>query len=182
MLSQAKSVSAESQETGLWLWQGGAPPPQSRPAPLSRGRGIAGRIVAAGRSIRWIAPAGGLILVLLAGSFMLRSTPLDRRISADTRATSPQPESTLIPSHSLISPPSIELPDVRLDQVQMPTPPAAQTMARPAEGQTVNRRAQRRSPTSVRGNSASFARRGSPVLIPGVLTPPKDQTKPTKEE
>ena len=182
MLAQAKSISAESRETGLWLWQGEAPPPRSHPEPLSRGRGILGRIVAAARSIRWIAPAGGLILILLAASLLLRSPPLDRRISAGTRAVSPQPGSTLIPSHSLISPPSIELPDVRLDQVQMPPPPAAQMMARPADGQMVNRRAQHRSPTSVRGTSASFARRGSPVLTPGVLTPPKDQTKQTKEE
>jgi hypothetical protein len=174
VLSQAKSVSAESQETGLWLWQGEAPPPRSRPELLSRARGILGRIVAATRSIRWIAPAGGLIFILLAGSLVLHSMALDGRISADTRAASPQPGSTLIPSRSLVSPPSIELPDVRLDQAQMPAPPASQMTARPAEGQMVNRRAQRRSPTNVRGTSAAFARRGSPVLIPGVLTPPKD--------
>ena len=177
MLSQPKLVSAESQETGLWLWRGEAPPPRSRPEPLSRARGILGRIVAAARSIRWIAPAGGLILILLTATLVLRSTALDRKIPVDTHAVSPRPGSTLIPSHSLIPPPSIELPGVRLDQVQMPPPPAAQMMARPAEGQMVKRRVQARSPASVRGTRASFAHRGSPVLIPGVLTPPKDQAK-----
>ena len=169
MLPQAKSVSAESQETGLWLWQGEAPPPRSRPGPLSRGRVILDRIVAAARWTGWIAPAGGLIFILLAALLVLRSTALDRRISADMRAASPQPGSTLIATHLLTPPLSIELPDVRLDQVEIPT--AA------SEGQMVKRRAQRRSPPSVRRTHASFARRGSPVLVPGVLTPPKDRTE-----
>jgi hypothetical protein len=177
VLPQAKTVSAESQESGLWLWQGEAPPPRSRPEPLSRGRVFLDRIVAAARWTGWKAPAGGLILILLAASLVLRSTPLDGQISADTRAVSPQPGSTLISTRSLIPPPSIELPDVALDQVRMPPAASTQMIAQPAEGQMVKRRAQRRSPPSVRRAHASFARRGSPVLIPGVLTPPKDQTE-----
>jgi hypothetical protein len=172
VLPQTKTVSAESQETGLWLWQGKAPPPQSRSEPLSRRRVILDRIVAAARWTGWIAPAGGLILILLAASLVLRSTALDRRISADTRAALPQPGSMLIATHLLIPQPSIELPDVGL---RMPPAASAQMMAQPREGQTVKRRAQRRSPPRVRRTHASFARRGSPVLIPGVLTPPKDQ-------
>src|ERR1700740_1038715 len=89
VLSQAKSVSAESQETGLWLWQGDAPPPRSRPEPLSGGRVILGRIVAVARWTGWIAPAGGLILILLAVALVLRSTAPDMRISADKRAVPP---------------------------------------------------------------------------------------------
>jgi hypothetical protein len=177
VLPQAKTVSAESQETGLWLWQGEAPPPRSRPEPLSRGRAILDRIVAAARWTGWIAPAGGLTLILLAASLVLRSTALDRRISADTRAVSPQPGSTLIATHLLIPQPSIDLPDVGLDQMRMPPAASTQMIAQPAESQMVKRRAQRRSPPSVRRTHASFARRGSPVLIPGVLTPPKDQTE-----
>ena len=109
-------MSAESQETGLWLWQAEAPPPQSRPEPLSGGRVILGRIVAAARWTGWIAPAGGLLLTLLATSLVLRSTALDRRISVDTRTVFPQSASPLIATHSLIPPPSIELPGLRLDQ------------------------------------------------------------------
>jgi hypothetical protein len=174
VLPQAKSVSAESQETGLWLWQGKAPPPRSRPEPISRGRVILDRIIAAARWTGWIAPAGGLVLILLAASLVLPSTALDRRILGGTRAVSPQPGSTLIATHSLIPPPSIELPDVALDKVQMPPAAPTHMMAQPTEGQMVKRRAQRRSPPSVRRTHASFARRGSPVLLPGVLTPPKD--------
>ena len=177
MLSQAKSVSAESQETGLWLWQGEAPPPRSRPDPLSGGRVILGRIVAAARRAGWIAPAGGLILILLAASLVLHSTAMDRRISADTRTVSSQPASPLIATHSLIPPPSIELPGIRLDHVQMPPAASMQMMAQPREGQMVKRRAQHRSPPSVRRTHASISRRGSPVPFPGVLTPPKDQTE-----
>jgi hypothetical protein len=172
MLPQAKTVSAESQETGLWLWQGEAPPllqgeapsQRFRSEPLSVGRVILNRIVAAARWTGWITSAGGLILILLASSLVLRSTALDGRISPDARAVSPQPRSPLIATRSLIPAPSIELPDVRLDLVRMP-----------AEGQMVRTRAERRSPPSVRRTHA-FAGRGSPVLIPGVLTPPKDQT------
>jgi hypothetical protein len=175
--SQAKSVSAESQETGLWLWRGEAPPPRSSPEPLSGGRVILGRIVAAARWTGWIAPAGGLLLVLLATSLVLRSTALDRRISVDTRTVSPQAASPLIATHSRIPPPSIELPGLRLDQVQMPPTASMQMMAQPTEGQMVKGRAQRRSPPSVRRTRASSSRRGSPVPFPGVLTPPKDQTE-----
>ena len=177
MLPEAKAVSAESQDSGLWLWQGQAPPPRFRTEPSSRGRVILDRVVAAVRWTGWIAPAGGLILILLAASLVLRSAPLDRRISGDTRAVSPQLGSTLIATHSLIPPPSIQLPDVGLDQLRMPPASSTQMIAQPAEGQMVKRRAQGRSPPSVRRTHASFARRGSPVLIPGVLTPPKDQTE-----
>jgi hypothetical protein len=52
-----------------------------------------------------------------------------------------------------------------------------QMMVQPTEGQMVRRRAQRRLAPSVRRTHASFARKGSPVLIPGVLTPPKDYTE-----
>lgn len=177
MLPEAKSVSAESEETGLWLWQGEALPPRSRPAPLSRGRVILDRIVVAARWTGWIPPAGGLVLILPAASLVLCSTALDKRVSTDTRAVSPQPGPTLIATRSPIPPPTIELPDVGLDLVQMPLAASTQMMAQPAQGQMVKRRAQRRSPPSVRGTHASFARKGSPVLIPGVLTPPKDQTE-----
>jgi len=174
VLSQAKSLSAESEETGLWLWQGEAPPPRSRREDLSRRRSILGRILAAPRWTGWIGRAGGLIFILLPASLVLRSTPLDGEIPADARVVSPQPRSTLVATHSLIPPPSIELPNLRLEQVQMPLSAATQIMPEPREGQIANSRAQARSPTSVRRTHTRFARRGSPVLIPGLLTPPKD--------
>ena len=158
MSPEAKSVGAESQQPGLWLWQGKAPPPRSRSEPSSRGRVILERIVAAVRWTGRIAPVGGLILISLAAPLVLRSTTLDKRISADTRAQSLQLGSTLIAPNSLIPPPSIELPDVGSDQVRMPPAAFAQMMARPAEGQMVKRRAQRRSPPSVRRTHTAFAR------------------------
>jgi hypothetical protein len=176
-MPQAESVSAESPETGLWLWQGEAPPPRSGPKPPWRARVILARIVDAARSASWIARAGGLILILLTGSLVLRPTALDRRISAETPAVSPQPGSTLVVTHSPINPPSIEFPDVGLDLARMPPVESAQMMAQPAEGQMVKRRAHRRSPPSVRRTHELFARRGSPFLIPGVLTPPQDQAE-----
>jgi hypothetical protein len=182
MQPQAKTVSTESQETGLWLWQGNAPPPwqggapsqRSRPERLSVGRVILNRIVAAARWTGWIASASGLILILLASSLVLRSTALDRRISADAPAVSPQPRSTLIATRSLIPALAIELPDVRLDLVRMPPAASTRMMAQPAGGQMVRTRTERRPPPSVRRTHAG---RGSPVLIPGVLTPPKNQTE-----
>lgn len=174
MLSQAESLSAESQETGLWLWQGEEPPPRSRREHLSRGRSILGRIFAAPRWTGWIGRAGRLIFILLTASLVLRSTALDKQIPADAPVVSPQPGSTLVATHSLISPPSIELPNVRSEQVQMPLSAATQIMPEPREGRIANRRAQPRSPTSIRRTHTWSARRGSPVLIPGLLTPPKD--------
>ena len=174
MLPEVKSVSAESQETGLWLWQGEAPLPRSCPEPLFHGRAISDRIIAAARCTAWVAAASGFVLILLTESLVLPSPPLDRRISADTRAVSPQPGSTLIATHSLIPPPAIELPNVALDQMRMPPAASAQMMSQPTEGHMVKKRAQRRSPTGVRRTHASFAPGGSPVVIPGVLTPPKD--------
>jgi hypothetical protein len=178
VLSQASLGSAEGQETGLWLWQGKALPSRPRSEPLSRGREILDRVIAASRWTGWIAPAGGLILISLAASLVLwRSTALDRRISADARAVSPQSGSTLIATHSLIPPPSIEFPDVRFDQVQIPPTASIQMIVRPTEGQMVRRRAQRPLAPSIRRTHSSFARKGSPVLIPGVLTPPNDYTE-----
>ena len=163
VLPQAETVSAESQETGLWLWQGRAPPSRS---PSPRGRVILDRIVAAVRWTGWIAPAGGLILILLAASLVLRSTAPDRQFSVETRAGSPQPGSTLIAPHALIPPPSIELPAVGLDQVRMPPATFAQMMAPPAQGQMVKRRAQRRSPPSVRRTHTAFARNSDAISRP----------------
>jgi hypothetical protein len=158
VLLEAKSVRAESQDSGLWLWQGQAPPPRSRPEPSSRGPVILDRIVAGVRWTRRIAPAAGLILISLAASLVLRSTTLDKRISADTRAQSLQPGLTLIAPHSLIPPPSIELPDVGSVQVRIPPAAFAQMMAQPAEGQMVKRRTLRRSPPRVRRTHTAFAR------------------------
>jgi hypothetical protein len=156
VVPEAKSVGAASQDPGLWLWQGKAPPPRSCSEPSSRGRVILDWIVSSVRWARRIAPAGGFILISLAASLVLRSTTSDRGISADARAQSLQPASTLIAPHSLIPPPSIELPDVGLDQVRMPAA-FAQMMARSTEGQMV-KQAQRRSPPSVRRTHTAFTR------------------------
>jgi hypothetical protein len=173
VLSHAKSISAETQNAGLWLLHGEAPP-RSPPEPVSRPRQLLDHIASAARWAGWMAPAGGLILILLAVSLVLRSAPPGAGLSAGLPAVAPQPMSPLVAGHSLIPPPSTQLPDVRLDHVQMPPLASAQTMTQPTEGQMVKWRERRKSPASVRRTHASFARRGPPVLIPGVLTPPKD--------
>jgi len=173
VLSHAKSISAETQNAGLWLLHGEAPPPRSPPEPVSRARQLLDHTASA-RWAGWMAPAGGLILILLAVSLVLRSGPPGAGLSAGLPAVAPQPMSPLVAAHSLMPPPSIQLPDVRLDHVQMPPPASAQMKTQPTEGQMVKWRERRKSPASVRRTHASFAHRSSPVLIPGVLTPPKD--------
>lgn len=174
VLSHAKSIAAESQTAGLWLLHGEAPPPRSPPEPISRGRQLLGRIASAARWAGWMAPAAGLILILLAVSLVLHPAPPGERPSGSMSAVAPQPSSPLVAAHSLIPPLSIQLPDLRLDQVQLPPAASAQMMTEPTERQMVKKREQRRSPASVKRSHTSFARRGSPVLIPGLLTPPKD--------
>ena len=174
VMSDVKSINAESRETGLWLWHGDTPPPRSPPGSLSRRRQILDRIVSVSRWTRWTVPVGISLLMVLAASLVLRSTPSEERPSAGTGAVAPQTGSLLIATHTLISPPSIELADIRLDQLKMPPTAADQTTAQPPEGPMVKQRVARRSPANSARAHASFACRGSPVLIPGVLTPPKD--------
>jgi hypothetical protein len=172
-MSDAKSVNAEIRETGLWLWHGETPSPRSPPRSLSRTRQILDRIVSVSRWTGWTVPVGVSLLVVLAASLVLRSTPLEERPSAGTGAIAPQTGSLLIATHTLISPPAIELAAIRLDQVKMPPPAADQMAAQPPEDPTVKKRV-RKSLAQVARAHALFARRGSPVVIPGVLTPPKD--------
>jgi hypothetical protein len=167
-------TNTESQEAGLWLWRGealpppSAPPPKSRIEPESRVQQILGSMVPAARWAGWMALLGGLAVALLAASAMLHPTPPEESVSVDTPAVSlsPVPSATVVPPS--VAPAPADLTEAQSDQTEVP--PAAQTLARPAETRVAKSRAQ--PPRTVRKTQASPVRRVTPTLIPGVLTPP----------
>jgi hypothetical protein len=166
---------AESQEAGLWLWRGEAlppppstPPPKSRVEPTSRVQQILGSMAPAARRAGWMVLLGGLAVALLAASAMLHPTPPEESVSVDTLAVSlpPVQSATVVPPS--VAPAPADLTEAQSDQTEVP--PAAQALARPAETRVGKSRAQ--PPRTVRKTQASPIRRGPPILIPGVLTPP----------
>jgi hypothetical protein len=153
-------ISTDIKEAGLWLWQGEAPPPPAPPRPKSRDRQFFRRFLLAARWAGWIAVPGGLALALLAVSMV---APPDRPVSADMPAVT-RPIAPVLPA---------EVAEVRLDQVQVPSArPAAEITARGPEPPMVNGRAQHQLSRTARKTHASRVRRGPPVPMAGVLTPP----------
>jgi hypothetical protein len=158
-------MSTESQESGLWLWHGEAPPSPSSSPPASRVRQILGRAVSAGRWGGWLALPGGLILGLLATSLLL-STPPDDLARADKPAVAVQPAPSPIVAPPLVPAPPGSLAGVQLDQVERPTAPTAQTVAGGTGRQVAKWRAHLTSSATGRKIHASFARRASRVFEP----------------
>jgi hypothetical protein len=171
--------STESQETGLWLWQGKRLSPPSPSQPASQVQQSLDRIVPVARLGGWMALTGGLALMsaLILLAVMLHLTLPDKPVPADARAVALPPVPSPTVAHPIIPTPPVELTDAQLDEVQMPSAPDAQMMARWAEHQVAKKRVQRTSHPTARKTHVSFARRGSPVLIPGVLTPPEQMTR-----
>lgn len=163
-------ISTDIKEAGLWLWQGEAPPPPAPPRPKSPDRQFFRRIIAAARWTGWIAVPAGLALAFLAVSMGARP---DRPVSADMPAVA-LPSA---PSPAVMRPIAPVLPaevtQTKLDQVQVPSArPAAKITARGPERPMVNGRAQHQLSRTARRTHASHVRRGPPVPIAGVLTPP----------
>jgi hypothetical protein len=79
--SDAVLISTDSKDTGLWLWQGEAPPTPALPRPKSHAQQILHRILPAVGWAGWIALPTGLILILIAISMMRHP---DDPVSADT--------------------------------------------------------------------------------------------------
>ena len=168
--ADAVLISTDSKEAGLWLWQGEAPSSPSLPRPKFRDRQILRRIMPAAGWGGWIAVPAGLALAFLAVSMLARP---DRPVSADMPAAA-LPSA---PSPAVTRPITPVLPaqatQAKLDQVQVPSArPAAKITARAPEPAMVKSRAQPQLSRRARKTHSSHIRRGPPVPLAGVLTPP----------
>ncbi len=163
-------ISTDIKEAGLWLWQGEVPPTAALPQPKSRDRQFLRRIMPAVRWAGWIAVPVGFALAFLAVSMVARP---DRPVSADTPAvalTSAQSPAVTRPIAPILP---AEVTEAKLDQVQVPSArPATKITAQGPEPPVVKGRAQHKLSRTARKTHASHVRRGPPVPIAGVLTPP----------
>jgi hypothetical protein len=149
-------ISTDSEEAGLWLWQGKAPPP-ALPRPKSRAQQFLRRITPAAGWAGWIALPAGLALASIAVSMMRHP---DGPVSPDTPAValSSAPSPTVARPIASVLP--AEATEAKLDQAQGPEPPV------------VKARAQYKLSRIASKTRASHVRRGPPVPMVGVLTPP----------
>ena len=166
----ARLVSADIKESGLWLWQGEAPPPPALRRPKYRDQQFLRRIVPAAGWAGWIAVPAGLALASLAVSMMPRP---DRPVSADTPggalSSSPSPAVT----RPIVPVPPAERTEARLDQAQVPSAPsAAKLSAQGPEPPVTKGRARHKSSRTGKRTHASHVRKGPLFPMPGVLTPP----------
>jgi hypothetical protein len=168
--ANAVLISTDNEEAGLWLWQGEAPPPPALPQAKPRAQQFLRRITSAAGWASWIAVPVGLALASIAVSMMPHP---DRSVSADTPAvalssapspTAASPIASLVPA---------EATEAKLTQVQPPSArPAAKITAQGTEPPVVTGRAQHKLSRTARKTHASQVRRGPPVPMAGVLTPP----------
>jgi hypothetical protein len=164
----ARLVSTDLKESGLWLWKGEAPPPQTRPK--SRNHRFLRRIMPAAGWSGWIAVPAGLALAFLAVSMIPRP---DKPISADRSAVA----RSSVPSPAVMPPivpvPPAEPTEAKLDQVQVPSAPStAKITAQGPEPPVVKGRAQHKLSRTARKTNASHVRKRPLFPRPGVLTPP----------
>jgi hypothetical protein len=168
----APLISTGSEEAGLWLWHGEAPPPPSLPLPKLGVRRILARMKPSARWAAWTAALpGGLALTLLAVSAMY-SAPPHRSEPADAPAVALAPTASPTTAPSIAAVPPAPPTEVQSDQTRASLAPAPQISGQGSEQPMVSSSAQRKSPRTVRKTHAQLVRRGPPVLIPGVLTPP----------
>lgn len=159
----AALISTDIKESGLWLWQGEVPPSPSLPQPKSRYQKILRRIMPVARWTGWIALPAGFALAFLAVSMIPRS---DKSVSANTPVSAHRPAAARTPA---------EPKEAQLDQVQLPSPPAAKIATQGPEPPLAKGRAERKLSRSARKTHAHRAhvRRGQLLFpMPGVLTPP----------
>ena len=161
-------ISSDIKESGLWLWQGEVPPSPSLPRPKSRDRQILRRIMPAAARAGWIAVPAGFVLAFLAVSIIPRP---DRPVSTPAVALSSAPSPAV--THPIVAVPPAELTKAQLDEVQVPSAPAAKITAQGPEPPVAKGRAQRKLSRTASKIHASHLRRGQPLFpMPGVLTPP----------
>jgi hypothetical protein len=167
----AAPLSNDSQEPGLWLWQGGeapphseAPPPASPARPPSRVERIAYLAGSAVRRARWMGPAGGWFLIGLAALVMAHALPGGEPMPGNMPAGATQP----VPSPSVTLPASPAPPAgmtvTQLGQLSAPSGSIVQRMAGRTEHKPAKWRAPRRSQFVVRRVHASLVPRWTSVL------------------
>src|SRR5437762_7908572 len=89
----------------------------------------------------WIAVPAGLALAFLAVSMIPRP---DRQVSADTPAAALSPAPSPTVAHPMVAIPPAELIEAQLDQVQVPSAPAAKMTAQGPEPPVAKGHAQRK--------------------------------------
>ena len=163
----APLVSTDLQESGLWLWQGDAPPPPALARPKSRDQRFLRRVMPAAGWAGWIAVPAGLALAFYSVSMLLRPVTLDRPAVALSSAPSPGVTRPIVPV------PPAELTEADLDKVLVPSEPrAAELTAQWPEPLVAKGRAQHKLSRIARKTHASHLRRPPLFPMPGVLTPP----------
>jgi hypothetical protein len=166
----AELVSTDIKESGLWLWQGEAPPPPALPRPKFRDRQFLRRILPAAGWVGWIAVPAGLALAFLAVSMMSRP---DRRVSADVPAVALSSAPPPAVTRPIVPVPPTERMEAQLDQVQAPSAsPGAKITARGPETPVTKGHAQPKLSPTAGKTHASHVRRWPLFPRPGVLTPP----------
>ncbi len=165
----AALISSDIKQSGLWLWQGEVPPSPSLPQPKSRDQQILRRIMPAAGWAGWVAVPAGLALAFLAVSIIPRP---DRPVSADRPAAEPSSAPSPTAAHPIVAVTPAEPKDAQLDQVRVPSAPAAKIMVQGPEPPVAKGRVQRKLSRTASKAHASHARRGPLFPTPGVLTPP----------
>jgi hypothetical protein len=164
----ARLVSTDLKESGLWLWQGEAPPRSALTRPQSRNRQSLRRMMPGAIWAGWIAVPAGLALAFFAVSMIPRP---DRPVSADR----PPVALSSAPSPAVTPPivPITSAKEAKPEQVQVPSAqPAAKPTAQGPEPPAVKTRAQHKLSRTPRKTHASHVRKLPLFLAPGVLTPP----------
>jgi hypothetical protein len=165
----AALISTDTKETGLWLWQGEVLPAPLRPGRKSRDQQILRRVMPAAGWAGWIALPTGLALIFIAVSKI--SHP-DRPMSADTPAVALSSAPLPTVARPIVAVLPAEITDAKSDRVQIPSAPAAKITEQEPEPPVAKGRVQRKLSRTGRKIHASHVRRGPPVPIAGVLTPP----------
>jgi hypothetical protein len=165
----ARLVSTDLKQSGLWLWQGEAPPTSALPPPKSRDQQFRRRIMPAAKWAGWIAVPAGLAVAFFAVSMIPRS---DRPLSADrpavTLSSAPPPAVT----PPIVPVPPAERTQANLDQEQVPSTPAAAKITAPGpEPPVAKGRAQHKLSRTAKKTHASHVRNQPLFPKPGVLTP-----------
>ena len=165
----AALISTDTKETGLWLWQGEVLPSPSPPGPKSRDQQIPRRVMPAAAWAGWIALPTGLALIFIA---VLKIPHPDKPMSADTPAVALSSAPSPPAAGPIVAALPAEITEAKLDRVQVPSAPTAKITEQKPEPPVAKGRAQRKLSRTGRKIHASHVRRGPPVPIAGVLTPP----------
>lgn len=167
----AAPISNDSQESGLWLWQGEAPPQSEAPppAPPARPRSRVERIVdlvgsAAVLRARWMGPPTGWLLMGLAAFVIAHALSAGGPRPGNMPAAAPQP----VPSPSVALAASPAPPDgmtvAHLGQMSEPSRSIAQRMPGRNEHIPAKWRTSRRSRLVVRRAYPLLVYRSAPVF------------------